>query len=69
MSDTSKILIAAFAGAVVGAGIALLLAPASGEETRKKISKKIKQWKDSIDNEVNDVSDDLFTEKVGNETH
>ena len=34
MGDTSKIIAAALAGAVVGAGVALLLAPASGKETR-----------------------------------
>lgn len=56
MSDTSKVLLAALAGAVVGAGIALLLAPASGEETRKKVSKKIQDLKDSLEKkeETND---------------
>lgn len=53
MGNTSKVLIAALAGAVVGAGIALLLAPASGEETREKLAKKIKNLKDSLEKKVN----------------
>ncbi|WP_299205831.1 YtxH domain-containing protein [Brumimicrobium sp.] len=48
MGDTSKIIAAALAGAVVGAGVALLLAPASGKETREKIADKLGDAKDAI---------------------
>ena len=41
MDEKSKIIVAALAGAVVGAGISLLLAPASGKETREKIATKV----------------------------
>ncbi|HEU4726143.1 MAG TPA: YtxH domain-containing protein [Candidatus Eisenbacteria bacterium] len=34
---TNKVLVGFLCGAAVGAGIALLTAPASGEETRKRI--------------------------------
>ncbi|HLW29436.1 MAG TPA: YtxH domain-containing protein [Brumimicrobium sp.] len=48
MEDTSKVIIAALAGAVIGAGVALLLAPASGKETREKIADKLGDAKDAI---------------------
>ncbi len=47
MDDKSKIIVSALAGAVVGAGIALLFAPASGKETRAKIADKIGDAKDA----------------------
>ncbi|HZH87169.1 MAG TPA: YtxH domain-containing protein [Brumimicrobium sp.] len=48
MEDTSKIIVAALAGAVIGAGVALLFAPASGKETRGKIADKFGEAKDAI---------------------
>lgn len=36
-SNTGAVLVAFMLGAVIGAGAALLLAPQSGEDTRKKI--------------------------------
>lgn len=48
MGDTSKIILAALTGAVVGAGVALLLAPLSGEDTRGKIGDKFNDVKDSL---------------------
>jgi gas vesicle protein len=48
MEDTSKVIVAALAGAVVGAGVALLLAPASGKETRGKIADKFNEAKDTV---------------------
>ena len=32
------------AGAVLGAGIALLLAPTAGPETRRKLGQTVKRW-------------------------
>lgn len=48
MSDSSKIIIAALAGAAVGAVAALLLAPASGKETRDKLKNKFSEAKDKM---------------------
>lgn len=48
MSDNSKIFMAALGGAVIGAGLALLLAPTSGKETRNKIAEKMNEAKDNL---------------------
>lgn len=48
MNNNSKIVIAALGGAVIGAGLALLFAPASGKETREKIAKKAEEAKDAV---------------------
>jgi gas vesicle protein len=37
-------LVGLFAGAVLGAGIALLLAPTAGPETRRKLGRTVKRW-------------------------
>ncbi|TMQ61897.1 MAG: YtxH domain-containing protein [Candidatus Eisenbacteria bacterium] len=34
-------------GAVVGAGIALLLAPAHGRDTRRRVGSTVRRWSDS----------------------
>ena len=46
-------------GAAVGAGIALLLAPASGVETQKRIREQAKKLKDLTGERVRDIRDDL----------
>jgi gas vesicle protein len=50
MSDNSSsgtsVLLAFVVGAVAGAAIALLYAPASGEETRRKLAEKARQGRD-----------------------
>lgn len=48
MNNTSKIIIAAAAGAVAGAILGILFAPAKGKETRENIRKKGKQLADDI---------------------
>lgn len=48
MNNNSKTVIAALGGAVIGAGLALLFAPASGKETREKIAKKAEEAKDAV---------------------
>ncbi len=55
MGDNSKIIFAALTGAVVGAGVALLLAPASGKETREKISDKLNETKNKLADKGRDV--------------
>lgn len=47
MDEKSKIIVAALAGAVVGAGVSLLLAPASGKETREAIAQKFGEATDA----------------------
>src|SRR5436189_3580588 len=45
---TQKILIGAFAGLVAGAIVGILIAPASGSETRQKIADTADDWKDKM---------------------
>jgi gas vesicle protein len=59
MEDKEKKAVAAalliLAGGIVGAGVALLLAPQSGQRTRKDIARYARKTK----NRANDVVDDL----------
>ena len=59
MEDREKKAVAAalliLAGGIVGAGVALLLAPQSGQRTRKDIARYARKTK----NRANDVVDDL----------
>lgn len=57
MSDTSKVVIAALAGAAVGAVAALLLAPASGKETREKLKNKFSEAKDKMGDMFNKAAE------------
>lgn len=45
---SSSIMISLLIGGLVGAGIALLLAPQSGRETREKIADLAEDMKDSV---------------------
>lgn len=54
MNDSAKVLLAALGGAAVGAGVALLFAPASGKETRDRIKNRVSDAKDGLNNLVND---------------
>jgi len=45
-SSGSSVMIAFVVGALTGAAVALLLAPASGEETREYLGKKAREGKD-----------------------
>ena len=50
------------AGVGIGAGLGLLFAPKSGEETRKTLMKKINQFIEEIKKiDVNDVKDEFLT--------
>ncbi len=44
--NATDILVGFFAGCVIGAGVALLFAPLSGQETRKRIRETAGEWKD-----------------------
>ncbi len=60
MSDQrSDSLIAFLLGAAVGAGVALLLAPQSGAETRKQIAEKTRKLGDELDHRVQGVKEEV----------
>ena len=48
MNDTTKILIAFAAGAMVGAAVGILFAPDKGSETRRRIGEEGKKITDSL---------------------
>ena len=69
MNTTGKIVVAALAGAAVGAVAALLLAPASGKETREKLAETLSSAKDKVSNLISrgkEAASDLIAE--GKET-
>lgn len=50
--ETSNVLVAFLAGAVAGGVVALLFAPASGEETRRRIKETLAKAKDRAAEEL-----------------
>jgi gas vesicle protein len=46
-------------GALFGAGLALFLAPQSGEKTRKELGKKSKKWKKQAGKKIDSASETL----------
>ena len=68
MSSDSKLLLGLILGAATGAVAGLLLAPASGKETRGKISDKAGELKSDLDKKFNELSKklhDLDKETLG----
>lgn len=58
--NSSSILYAFFGGAVVGCAVALLMAPAKGEDTRKRIKEMLKKKGiDFTDDEVERLVDQI----------
>jgi gas vesicle protein len=55
--NASNVLVALLLGAVAGSVTALLLAPASGAETRKKIKDTLRRGKEKMFEEVEDVKE------------
>jgi gas vesicle protein len=54
-------------GATVGAGLALLFAPATGEETRRRLRHKASELKDRAEEAIDDLKEefDEFRDDVG----
>jgi gas vesicle protein len=46
-------------GAAVGAGVALLLAPSSGEETRRKLGDTARKLGDDLDDKVKSAREEI----------
>ncbi len=64
MSDQrADSLLAFLLGATLGAGVALLLAPQSGEETRKQIADKTRKLGDDLDHKMHDVKEGVKAHK------
>jgi len=65
MNTTGKFLLGILAGAATGAALGILFAPHKGSETRKRIAKKTKNYKDELKNKYNDIVDEI-SEKFEN---
>jgi gas vesicle protein len=61
MSDnrTTDTLVAFLFGAVVGAGVALLMAPQSGEETRRRLGETARKVSDDVQGKIDTTKDEL----------
>jgi gas vesicle protein len=53
-NSSSKVLIAAIAGVAAGIGIGILIAPAKGSKTRKRLKKRIMGMADFMQTEMED---------------
>jgi len=58
-SSSGKVLFGFVFGAAVGVAAGLLFAPTSGEDTRKKIVEKGKEYSDELSKQMNSKLDDL----------
>ena len=56
-SNYGSVLVGFALGAVVGAGLALLLAPESGKKTRERLSSTAKRWSKSAGDTLEDARD------------
>ncbi|MDT0647240.1 YtxH domain-containing protein [Zunongwangia sp. F260] len=63
MANTGSTLLALITGAAIGAGVGLLYAPGSGEETRKKIKKDAEKAQKDLNKRYKETSSNL-TEKA-----
>ena len=45
-NSSGSVLFAFLVGAIAGAAVALLYAPATGEETRRRLAEKAREWRD-----------------------
>jgi len=63
-NNTGSVLTALLTGAVVGAGIGILYAPAKGKKTRKKIKKSAVKAKDDISQSLTNAKEE-FSKSAG----
>jgi DNA-binding NarL/FixJ family response regulator len=63
MSNDQKVIVGFLCGVAAGALAGLLLAPTSGEETRKKITDKASDLKDDLSNQLNTTFGRLSEQK------
>lgn len=59
MNNTTKIIAAFAAGAVAGAALGILFAPAKGSETRQKLSEEGKKVADTVKNKFNEIKEKI----------
>jgi gas vesicle protein len=64
-NEQGNTVIALLAGAAIGAGIGMLFAPASGEETRERIKKKAGEVSDNVSESTAKMKHDII-EKASN---
>lgn len=67
MKDTKKLIGGLIAGAAIGIAVGLLLAPRSGEKTRKKLINDSLRFKDDVMSSVDDSLNSLrkqFNHKI-----
>lgn len=57
MDNSGKVLFAALVGAAAGAVAGIMLAPASGKETRDKVNKKAKKMKKEASRNIEDITE------------
>jgi gas vesicle protein len=68
MSDdrgASGVMVAFMLGAIAGAAVALLVAPASGEETRRKLGEKARESRDKASEAARQGREFLRTQRDG----
>lgn len=63
-SQLGALLTAFVAGAIAGAGIALLYAPSSGQETREALAKRSRELKDKVSGSIDDAKEMLCEKKA-----
>jgi gas vesicle protein len=66
MNKTTQLFIALAAGAVAGAVLGILFAPAKGEETRENLVKKGKEFADDMAKKVKGMKDNRHAEEAVN---
>ncbi|MEO6132302.1 MAG: YtxH domain-containing protein [Saprospiraceae bacterium] len=59
--SSSKVLLGVVVGMAAGAVVGIMLAPDSGEQTRKKISKKGEAYADDLKSKFNDFLDGFMS--------
>ncbi|MFA7230937.1 MAG: YtxH domain-containing protein [Victivallaceae bacterium] len=63
-SQLGALLTAFVAGAIAGAGIALLYAPSSGQETREALARRSRELKDKVSGSLDDAKEMLYEKKA-----